>query len=262
MFVFGLIKSKTCIPWWIVGLFLVGNINAELGGWLKETLSPRHNKKEVSTHCCVVVTFSFESLRHCRDSTRLYRKTMNREDLDMSHTKTSMDAASYALWQELRASCIQAEKLKTKAIYGTACCLLWLATGLLFGKFGLLCLVLLWFFLYLGVGVGHLFLAHAKDDWPNWFAPAFYRASPLIGFLMLLILSGKNLASISRDIDEGHGYLFTMTSGKSVAIIRAEYERHRYHIRFPRGFGAAGSVPFLLMYLDEGLLGAPTSNIS
>lgn len=195
----------------------------------------------------------------------------------MSHTKTSMDAASYALWQELRASCIQAEKLKTKAIYGTACCLLWLAAGLLFGKVGLLCLVLLWFFLYLGVGVGHLFLAHAKDDWLNWFAPAFYLASPLIGFLMLLIqvggvlrgnpfiptiLSGKNLASISRDIDEGHGYLFTMTSGKSAAIIRDEYERHRYHIRFPRGFGAAGSVPFLLMYLDEGLLGAPTSNIS
>jgi hypothetical protein len=207
----------------------------------------------------------------------LYRKTTDSDDLNMPPTKTSMDTASYALWQELRASCIKEEKLKPKAIYGTACCLLWLAAGLLFGKVGLLCLVLLWFVLHLGVGVAHLFLAHAKNDWLNRFAPSFYLLSPIIGFFMLCvqvggvlrgkpfiptILSGKNLASISRDVDDGHGYLFTMTSGKSAAIIRDEYELRRHRIRFPRGFGAVGRLPLLLIYLDDALLGAPTSKIS
>jgi hypothetical protein len=190
----------------------------------------------------------------------------------MRHTKTSMDAASYALWKELRAPCIK--RIRPKAIYGTACCLLWLMAGLLFGKTGLLWLVLVWFLLYLPVGIAHMFFGECKDSWWDRFAPAFYMMSPVIGFFILLgqvvgmirgkpfiptIFTGKDLASISRDVDDGHGYRFTMTSGKSVAITRDKYDSRRMHIPYHHGTcsGCVGDLTGLLTELDEALIGAP-----
>lgn len=195
----------------------------------------------------------------------------------MPHTKTSMDAASYALWKELRASCIK--RLKPKAIYGTACCLLWLTAGLLFAKTGLLSLVLLLCATYLPVGVAHMFFADAKDDWFGPFAPSFYLLSPVIGFFVLCghvagmfrgmpflptILTGKRLASITRDVDDGQGYRFTMTSGQSVSIVRDRYDSRRLEISFnQRGLsGAVGDLTSLLLYIDEALLGVPTAGNS
>jgi len=166
-----------------------------------------------------------------------------------------------------------------KAIYGTACSLLWLAAGLLFGKVGLLSMVLLLSATYLPVGILHMLFGGCKDDWFGPFTPSFYLLSPVIGFFVLLgqvigvlrgmpfiptILTGKNLASISRDVDDGQGYRFTMTSGQFVDIVRDEYEPRRLHIRFnQKGWGGVvGDLTSLLMYLDDGLVGAPTSEKS
>lgn len=194
----------------------------------------------------------------------------------MPHTKTSMDAASYALWKELRAPCIK--RLAPKAVFGTACCLLWLAAGLLYGKVGLLSLVLLLSATYLPVGFAHMAFGGAKDDWFGPFAPSFYLLSPLIGIFILCgqvvgvvtgmpliptILSGRNLAGITRDVDDGHGYRFTMTTGQSAIIIRdgVSFDPRRFYIPFNRRglSGAVGDLTSLLMCIDEALLDAPTA---
>lgn len=185
----------------------------------------------------------------------------------------TMDSTSYELWQKLRAPCVQ--RLKPKALYGTACSLAWLAAGLLFGQTGLLSLALVWFVLFLPVGFAHMLFAGCKEDWESWFAPSFYLLSPLIAagiiakqFVGLLkgmpliptILSGRNLASISYDGDVG--YCFKMTSGQTVAITRDKYDRRRLFVGFHQGgcSGVVGSeLSQMLLYLDDGLLGAPTA---
>jgi hypothetical protein len=42
----------------------------------------------------------------------------------------------------------------------------------LFGKAGLLALVLVWFALYLPIGVAQMFFGAAKDDWVDRFTPS------------------------------------------------------------------------------------------
>lgn len=186
-----------------------------------------------------------------------------------------MDDASYALWLELRNICLK--RLRPMAIYGTVCCLLWPTVWLLFGQEGLHFLVLVWFALYLPVGLAHMLFGVGKDDWFDWFTPAFYLLSPLFAIFILCgqlrgvwhgkpfiptILTGKGLARITRDSD-GPWYCFTTTSGQRVAITRDEYNKNELFIRFHTTYGISGAVDSdlsrILMYLDDGLLGVPAA---
>jgi hypothetical protein len=180
------------------------------------------------------------------------------------HPNNLMDPASKELWVSLRDKWL--ETYVPIVVKGMTFNLLWLAAGLVFGKPGLLSLVLVLAVVFLVPGVVYTF----KEVPEEVFVPAWYLLSPLntgaiLGFYLAnwlakrnpvlpTILTGKGIASFTREGVDKQDYRVTMTDGRSTVLaVSKSYHPGAYVIRVGHNSFVLGSLEQVLGNIDDGL---------